>query len=110
MDYHLKSESPSTTSVVGGIGLAVGLLGFPYFNPVVSRKDLPIGVAYGMAQANTALALGGTQASVANTGQIATDRSERDLWEMYLTSITEPMSVFSAEQVRMVKGIWRQAC
>jgi hypothetical protein len=29
---------------------------------------------------------------------------------MYLTSITEPMSVFSAEQVGMVKGVWRQAC
>jgi hypothetical protein len=44
MDYHFKSESPSTSSVVGGIGLAVGLLVFPYFNPVVSRKDLPTGL------------------------------------------------------------------
>src|ERR1035437_6272687 len=121
MDYHLSAivnqKNPTMTSTLRiavtaldiGVG-ALDLIVFPYFNPVITRKDLPAVVAWGGTQANTTVALKGTQGDAIHTMQAGTDRSERDLWEVYLASITEPIGSFSVEQVGLLKRVWTQAC
>lgn len=121
MDYHLEAnvsrEAPSTTSTLRiavaalGIGAAsLSLAVFPYYNCAITRKGLPTSVSWSGNQGNTVAVSDGSQFDALYTAQPATDRSERDLWESYLISITEPIGFFSVEQVENLKRVWVQAC
>jgi hypothetical protein len=90
--------------------VAIGLALLPYFNPVALRKDLPFTNTRETVQANTTTGSMGILGDAIRTAQTSTERSERDLWDLYLTSITDPMGYFSVEQVQQLKRVWTRAC